>query len=566
MHLAHLFVKFRTLTFLFALSLLAGVGISSVWGIVQFSRSAERVEHSYEVLAKNEEVKATLRSVESSARAYRLTESPQQHAEYLSALPLVESTTADLVEMTADSAERQALAGALRARALDRVAELQTLIDVQHADGATRARDLTRIGSGRDLMRAFINAHVAMETAERRVLAEREATTRARANSLIAVVVLGTLLPILLLGVMLAGLARENRRVRELEASARDAMRALEETAVHRDRLSEQRRRLGAYAGLLQSCQTTDEAMSLTAGVAADLLPEAAGCCYVMRASQNFAEPAMRFGAEPAGAPAADLLQPNDCWALRRGQIHYTGPGEHAMRCAHSGAVASPEDWTLCVPLVAQGSTIGLLHAAGQTTQRDGTLDTEAIEAVAEQLSQTVANLRLRESLRVQSLRDPLTGLYNRRYLEENLFRELQRCERRSLPLSVMMLDVDHFKRFNDEHGHAAGDALLARVGEVLGKMTRGEDIACRYGGEEFTIVLPEAPLEVAMRRAEEIRVAIASTGILHMRQALGPVSISIGVASFPADGAAPERLLAIADSALYRAKAEGRNRVVHSV
>jgi diguanylate cyclase (GGDEF)-like protein len=263
---------------------------------------------------------------------------------------------------------------------------------------------------------------------------------------------------------------------------------------------------------------------------------------------------------------SGDLIAPGDCWALRRGQPHHVDGRSGGQRCAHidhSGSVAGIS--TLCVPLVAQGDTVGLLHVSAMPGAGDDDNEAELVTSVGEQLAMAMANLRLRETLRVQSLRDPLTGLFNRRYLEENLARELQRCERRSLPLSLLMLDVDNFKRFNDQHGHAAGDAVLSHVGRTLEALVRGEDLACRYGGEEFTLILPEADAATAIARAETIRRTVAMTTLLHMGQTLGPVTMSIGVASFPADGATPEVLLGLADASLYRAKAEGRDRVVHA-
>ncbi|MFC0678981.1 diguanylate cyclase [Lysobacter korlensis] len=564
MTLTERLVKFRTSAFLLAVVLLAGVGFSAIWGIVEFSKAAKWIEHSYEVLAKNEEVKASLRATESAARAYRLTAAQPQYAEYLRTVPLVTINTGELVRMVADSPERTALAVELRRVALERLDELQYLVVIQNTEGAERARALTASSNGLRLMDSFLDAHNAFESAERAVLAEREAGTRRTVPMLIGFVASGTLLAVALLGLMLAGLARENRRVRELERQAREAMRQLEVAAVHRDRLSEQRRALGAYAGLLQSCQNLDEVMTLTASATAELLPAAGGRCYMVHPSQNLLESASSFGT-PSSA-SEELMQPDQCWALRRGQVHRTEPGNTGMRCGHLGPATHADEWTVCVPMTAHGVTLGLLHASGRADSIDPHAVREALEPIAEQLSQTIANLQLRESLRVQSLRDPLTGLYNRRYLEENLYRELQRCERRELPVAVMMLDVDHFKRFNDENGHAAGDAFLARVGEVLLDLTRGEDIACRYGGEEFTLVLPEATHEVALRRGEQIREAIAGISVVHLRRVLGPVTVSIGVACFPQHGGSPERLLAAADSALYRAKAEGRDRVVLTV
>jgi diguanylate cyclase (GGDEF)-like protein len=165
----------------------------------------------------------------------------------------------------------------------------------------------------------------------------------------------------------------------------------------------------------------------------------------------------------------------------------------------------------------------------------------------------------------MQAVRDPLTGLYNRRYMEETLEREIRRAERRYASLGVIMLDVDHFKRFNDTFGHAAGDTLLQELGSFLMGHIRGEDIACRYGGEEFALILPDASLEGACGRADDLRERIKALGIAHRGQPLGAVTVSMGVAAYPDHGHTGEELLRAADAALYEAKAQGRDRVVVS-
>lgn len=213
------------------------------------------------------------------------------------------------------------------------------------------------------------------------------------------------------------------------------------------------------------------------------------------------------------------------------------------------------------MPLTAQGAALGLLYVSGGA-QTDRVQAQALVESMAEQLGLALVNLQLREKLRLQSLRDPLTGLFNRRYLDESLQREVSRCQRRKLPLAVLMLDVDHFKSFNDTHGHAAGDALLTAIAHALQANTRGEDLVCRYGGEEFTIVLVEASREDALRRAEQIRAAVAAVSVQYLRQTLGPRTVSIGLAMLPEHGQTPAALLQQADAALYRAKAEGRDRV----
>ncbi|QSX77216.1 diguanylate cyclase [Agrilutibacter solisilvae] len=467
---------------------------------------------------------------------------------------------AELVTLVGDNPAQLERARALRAQVNERVATLQGLIDLQGAQGMAAAQRAGAVGTGFAQMQR-INAATEQILAEERVLLrQRRAEAERRASLTTSIVIAGILVPLVLLGVLLWGLARENRRARGLEREARATVVRLAESIEQRDRLAEQRRLLGAYAGLLQSCHDRNEAMAVTARVIEQLLPHAAGRCYVLRASQNLAETFAQFGTEVI--PSDAMLLPDDCWALRRGQPHRSGGHGGHVHCRHVHPEGSPDSaWMLCVPLMAQGTSLGLLHLHGLHGGDEEA--TTLVEAIAEQLSLSLVNLQLRETLRLQSLHDPLTGLYNRRYLEEHLQREILRCQRRQKPLAVIMLDVDHFKRFNDRYGHAGGDALLARVGQTLRELVRNEDVACRYGGEEFTLVLPETDRETALARAEVIRAAIGSTTVLHAREIIGPNTASLGLAMFPDDAQVADELLQLADAALYRAKHAGRNRVI---
>ena len=181
----------------------------------------------------------------------------------------------------------------------------------------------------------------------------------------------------------------------------------------------------------------------------------------------------------------------------------------------------------------------------------------------AAQVGLSIANIRLREALRTQSIKDPLTGLYNRRYLTEMLDREIRRAVRAEQSLGLLMLDLDHFKNFNDTYGHDAGDTVLREAALFLIKSIRAEDVVCRFGGEEFVVILPTADLNAALARAERIRSKVRELTVLHQGQAVGIVTMSIGVAALPDHGVTPGALLESADAALYRAKREGRDRVV---
>jgi diguanylate cyclase (GGDEF)-like protein len=219
------------------------------------------------------------------------------------------------------------------------------------------------------------------------------------------------------------------------------------------------------------------------------------------------------------------------------------------------------------VPLAAQGETLGVLYLediplSAETEPLGRELERRA-QGVAERISLALANLKLREMLRNQSIRDPLTGLFNRRYLEESLARELHRAARKQRKVALVMIDLDHFKQFNDAFGHPAGDALLREFAAVLKRRVRAGDVACRFGGEEFSIIITESEARGAAICAEQIRQDIKQVDIHYMGHALGSVTLSAGIAVFPEDGQSAEDLVHAGDVALYRAKTDGRDRVV---
>ena len=322
---------------------------------------------------------------------------------------------------------------------------------------------------------------------------------------------------------------------------------------------------LAEMIDLFQACRTSEEAYAVIARCAEQLFPGESGELFVFKASRNVVESVARWGPP---FTHERCFEPEECWGLRRGRAHVVESSPLASLCRHIGQ-PSPAA-SLCVPMMAQGTTLGVLTLQRASQLGDASpvrpplRDYERLAGTAsEHIALALASLNLRETLRHQAVRDQLTGLFNRRYLEETLEREVRRAERRSLPLAVIMLDIDHFKRFNDTFGHEAGDALLREVGGYLRTHVRPEDIACRYGGEEFTLILPDAPLEPTRRRADELRQGIARLGIEHRGQPLGAVTISMGVALFPAHGTHPDMLLRVADRALYRAKEQGRDCVI---
>jgi diguanylate cyclase (GGDEF)-like protein len=319
---------------------------------------------------------------------------------------------------------------------------------------------------------------------------------------------------------------------------------------------------VGRLVEYLQSVESSDEVFDVAASFGSQLFESFSGGLFLQNESGSVVEARASWGDSTWGD---QVFAPEDCWALRRGQRHGSLEGSVSPRCAHA---ADGVEALLCVPLLPQGQATGLLVlAASETgalssTPRSGAASEALAVSVGEHLGLALTNMRLRTSLRDQSIRDPLTGLFNRRYLEETLEREISRSARSDKPFGLMMMDMDHFKEFNDTHGHAAGDALLERFGDLLLTLTRVEDAACRYGGDEFVVLLPESPLEVALLRAEEIRHTANRLNVKHEGTALDAVTLTIGVAAYPDHGGDMAGLVQAADEAMYRAKHAGGNRV----
>jgi len=329
---------------------------------------------------------------------------------------------------------------------------------------------------------------------------------------------------------------------------------------------------LSELGALLQTCDSVEEARVVISRQGRRLFPQLSGAVYLISPSRTDLDVAASWasGDSTSGgiaATAADVFRPEDCWALRAGREHLYADPANDPRCRHlagAGPVVS-----LCVPLVALGETLGVLHlreeAAPAPRGAPGALlraRRQLAATVAEQLAMAIANLNLRETLRHQSIRDSLTGLYNRRYFQEALEREIRRVKRKGSTLGVMMLDLDRFKLFNDHCGHEAGDVLLRAFADLLRQRVRGEDVACRYGGEEFALILPEAILEVVCSRAEEVRQAVKELRPVYQESVLEGITVSVGVAVYPEHGPTGDDVVRSADTALYHSKACGRDRV----
>ncbi len=307
---------------------------------------------------------------------------------------------------------------------------------------------------------------------------------------------------------------------------------------------------------VLQTCKTLTECWRIIGDLLQPLFPRCGGEIFAREGDRL--KRLVAWGNHSSHATEFDLDQ---CWALRRGRTHIMGFDPLNLTCEHYETCV-PRSPFLCLPLQSQGQLLGVfsLHAADSADLDDHKQQLAAM--VAEQLSLTWVNLNLRAILREESIRDPLTQLFNRRYLEETLERELARAQRDRLSLGILMADLDYFKQINDTYGHPAGDLVLKGVAQLLQQRSRPSDIPCRLGGEELVLVLPGAAFSTTWQRAQELCAAVQALEFHWGNRPLPPISISVGVASFPTHGETMRQLLDVVDQALYRAKTRGRNRV----
>ena len=347
-------------------------------------------------------------------------------------------------------------------------------------------------------------------------------------------------------------------------AAAAEHARALNQLVEELRERSNEMTLLNEMGSLLQSSAVAEEIFAVVGTSSKKLfINSRAGALYLFKSSRNVLELSTAWG---DGDNNERLFAPAACWSLRRGQPHWSQASEEAIRCAH--LKESTLTRYLCVPLIAQGDTLGVLQLGYPAIAENTKIFDQATEqrlgiAAASQIALSLASLRLRESLRDQSVRDPLTGLFNRRFMQECLDREMLRGTRKNRSLAVIFIDIDHFKRFNDMFGHEAGDEVLRSMSDFFRSHFRGDDVICRYGGEEFAIILPESSAQDAAVRADLLRLAAKDLKLLYHGVTLDSVTISAGIAGYPEHASTATELLNAADACLYEAKAKGRDRVV---
>jgi diguanylate cyclase (GGDEF)-like protein len=530
--------------------------------IAWMSHAERSLDHSETIIAAANQALSLLKDVETGHRGFILTGKDEYLQPYEEGLQEIRPQLARMETLLADQPAARHRLDVLQQQVEGKIREMDRSLGVRRAQGLEPAAAIVAEGKGKALMDGIRVTVREITLAESNRLADLNLEQRRRSTVATYALALITLLDLLVLGIVyylvfrtISGHAATERVLHETGERLKSGMAALEA----RNREMEI---LHGMTDALQSATTTQESYGLVAKFGAQLFPDNPGTIYVFHPSRDMLEAVCDWGAPH---DRSDLFEPDDCWALRRSQPHVMNDPLRDLVCPHAGSPA-PLPY-LCIPLNALGETMGLICMQGGRGPGQpvgiGEATRNTALTLAEQASLSLANMRMREVMRHQSITDALTGLNNRRYLDETLRRELLRAARKKQSVALIIVDADHFKRFNDTYGHDAGDLVLRALANLMKEHARGSDIVCRYGGEEFVMVMPEMELATAVERATKLCEAARLLDVQYGGQHLGPVTISAGVAVAPDHANASEGLLHAADAALYAAKGSGRDRVV---
>ncbi|MEN7538793.1 diguanylate cyclase [Aurantiacibacter flavus] len=574
-----------------------------IFTAAQTRESLHWISHSSRVLGTAGQSINHLRAAESGQRGFLLTRNPEFGRTVESELLASQDAAAHLVQLTADNALQSQRAQRIQELIEERAAGLNAAFKLGQQRDFEGALESVATGRARAIM-PVLEARISDFIAEERSLSDERTERAGNWLELIRLLVFfGIPAAVIAVGGMAVSLIRRiqrpveqisavmgrlgagdrtariettmasrefarlakgyNTMAAELEAAVSDQTQSAEqlraannELALNADILrkrGEVIELLGGMAHRMHSARTDEELASIIEVFVPRVLPGVPGALYAHNNSRNLLLPIASWSEMEI---EREGFSPEQCWALRRGQSHFVTEAGSDIVCAH---VPADTEQYHCEPLLAGGEVIGVVYL-------EGVIDEEAhfrLTVLTENIASALVNHRLQRGLREQTIRDPLTGLFNRRYMQEMLHLEIARAARNGTQLSVVMCDVDHFKRFNDEFGHDAGDAVLQAVSTELRKRFRDGDVVCRYGGEEFTIVAPDTMADVLAARTEIVRQAISELNIKQGGRTLGSTSMSFGIASW-SEGMDREgtALIQAADAALYRAKTAGRNRV----
>ncbi len=535
----------------------------SVLAVLYFSlsRTADLdawVVRTRDVIDTLNEISATTSNMESAGRSYVITGQTRSLEPYSVGKDQASQLSAALSTQVSDNPLQTKRAQQLRAKLLERIALSADMITLREQEGFDQARAFVITGRGTQVM-GEVNMLVSEMKAEEKGLLILRTQKAAQERGLAMILgITGVLLSILIISLVFAHVHREGRRRMTLEVELSATNQHLASSLKRADRLIQEKQMIDHLDGLLHNCKTIEEAREIIGKELRRALPDMRGALYFFRASRNLVEAIADWNA-PHALESSQSFAPDECWALKSGSRHVMRSPDD-VACPHVDCHVT--EAALCIPMNTHGQLIGVISVEGTQGQFDAAR-IDFIARLADQIGMSLATLQLQQQLRDQSLRDPLTGLFNRRYFEAMIEKEVRRTDRKRQTLGFVMIDIDYFKRTNDQYGHQIGDLILQGVSDTLSKNTRADDILCRYGGEEFLLVLADANLQVTQERAEVLREAVEKRVVMLSDGSTARRStISLGVAIYPDDGRSWRDVLQAADQALYRAKAEGRNRV----
>jgi diguanylate cyclase (GGDEF)-like protein/PAS domain S-box-containing protein len=354
------------------------------------------------------------------------------------------------------------------------------------------------------------------------------------------------------------GIARDITERKKTEEALQHAKEKLEAWIRELEQRTREMTSLSEMGDILRACLTTEEVYEVIVRVAQEIFPVQGGALYVIGPLRNIVEAVAEWG----DTSAMELtFTPDECWALRRGRVHWVEDSDLGLLCKHFHS--PPPRGYLCVPMMAQSEAVGVLHLAQPDDAQMPEAKQRLAVAMAEHVAMALSNLRLHETLRSQSIRDQLTGLFNRSFMEESLELELRRSIRTQHLLSIIMLSLDDFQKINEKYGLDTGDSILRGTGTLLQTNVRKGDIACRYSGQTYVMILPQSSLEVSQKRAESLRELVRTLEIKNQSTHMGLLTASVGLAVFPGHGQTVETLLRSAEAALNRARGSGGDCVI---
>jgi diguanylate cyclase (GGDEF)-like protein len=506
------------------------------------------VQHIHQVLHELDGVEDGLQDAREAWLHYVLTPEKQDLTNFEDAVKRVWTRMDRVASLTQDDPANKKSVAQLTEWINDELLYLRANLRSQqprpvfHSPAADFRRDRVR-----DAIQKF-------KDVQEQVLRERNHAAQERAQQIKRNVLLRIGGFLALMGVLFTLVMRESKKLRIAEQTALLAQTRLEGSLLQLQSETENSKLLNDLQADLQICANAGEAYKVTAAYLHKLMPGSAGTVFAVDGTRNLMEPGATWGGQEH-APA-QIYSADDCCAVRGGRLHSHLEETCGLACGHFSG-AAPEAY-ICFPLSALGETLSLLNVSAGSPAHFTISRLTLIQKIGEYTALRLANLKLKERLQDQSIRDPLTGLYNRRFLETTLDQQLRGSSEADTGTGIIMADIDGFKSFNDTFGHEAGDHVLKEIGALLRHSVRGEDIVCRYGGEEFLTVIPDSSPESVCERAELMRSAIARLELEHQGRPLGRITASFGVSFSQGASLNSETLLRHADDALYIAKRSG--------